>query len=85
MEPTTLYLRTPRCKKVQLYLILFNYLLIHSVFEQNTKTRNIILKTEQTAVAYTQWDRWASYDVIKHHIITTDVITKYHRFLLGKL
>ena len=30
------------------------------------------MKTEQTAVLCTQWDRWTSYDVIKH-MITTDV------------
>ena len=33
----------------------------------------MILKTEQTAVVYVQWDRWASYDV-KKHMITNDVI-----------
>ena len=31
------------------------------------------MKTEQTTIVYTQWDRWTSYDVIKHHMITTDV------------
>ena len=34
-----------------------------------------IMKTEQTIV-YAQWDRWTSYDVIKHHMITTDVMLK---------
>ena len=34
------------------------------------------MKTEQTTIVYAQWDRWASYDVIKHHMITTDVILK---------
>ena len=34
------------------------------------------MKTEQTTVVYAQWDRWALYDVIKHHMITTDVILK---------
>ena len=34
------------------------------------------MKTEQTTVVYAQWDRWRSYDVIKHHILTTDVISK---------
>ena len=29
------------------------------------------MKTEQTKIVYTQWDRWTSYDVIKH-MITTD-------------
>ena len=33
------------------------------------------MKTEQTIV-YTQWDRWTSYDVIKHYMITTDVMLK---------
>ena len=27
-------------------------------------------------IVYAQWDSWASHDVIKHHIITTDVIIK---------
>ena len=27
-------------------------------------------------IAYAQWDRWTSYDVIKHHVITTGVIFK---------
>ena len=40
------------------------------------RTRNIIMKTEQTTVVYAQWDRWTSYDVIKHHMITTDVTLK---------
>ena len=32
------------------------------------------MKTEQTTTVYPEWDRWTSYDVIKHHTITTDVI-----------
>ena len=39
------------------------------------KTRNIIMKTEQTTIEYAQWNGWKSYD-IKHHMITTDVILK---------
>ena len=27
-------------------------------------------------IVYAQWDRWKSYDVIKHHMITTDVTLK---------
>ena len=38
------------------------------------KNRNIILKTEQMTIVYAQCDRWTSYDVIKYHMITTDVI-----------
>ena len=34
------------------------------------------MKTEQTTVVYTQWERWTSYDVIKNHMITTDIILK---------
>ena len=34
------------------------------------------MKTEQTTIVYPQWDRWILYDVIKHHMITTDVILK---------
>ena len=33
------------------------------------------MKTEQTKIVYAQWDRWTSYDVIKH-MITTDVTLK---------
>ena len=40
------------------------------------KTRNIIMKTEQTTIEYAQWNGWKSYDLIKHHMITTDVILK---------
>ena len=32
------------------------------------------MKTEQTKIVYAQWDRWTSYDVIKH--ITIDVTLK---------
>ena len=34
------------------------------------------MKTEQKTIVYVQGDRWASYDVIKHHIVTTDIISK---------
>ena len=34
------------------------------------------MKTEQTTIVYAQLDRWISYGVIKHHMITTDVILK---------
>ena len=37
----------------------------------------MILKTEQRTILYVQWDRWVSYDVIKHHKITTEVILKW--------
>ena len=40
------------------------------------RTRNIIMKTEQTTVVYAQWDRWTSYEMIKHNMITTDVTLK---------
>ena len=33
------------------------------------------MKTEQTTIVYAQSDRW-TYDVIKHHMITTDIILK---------
>ena len=51
-------------------------MLIHSVFDIKFKNRNIILKTEQTTTVYGQCDRWTSYDLIKHHMITIDVISK---------
>ena len=38
------------------------------------KIRNIIMKTEQTTIVYAQWDRWTSYDMMKHHMITTDTL-----------
>ena len=34
------------------------------------------MKTEQTTFSYAQWDGWTSYDIIKHHMITFDVILK---------
>ena len=34
------------------------------------------MKTEQMTIVYAQWDRRTSYDVIKHHVITTDVTLK---------
>ena len=34
------------------------------------------MKTEQTPIVYAQWDRWTSYDVIKHHMIATYVTLK---------
>ena len=35
------------------------------------------MKIEQTTTEYTQWDRWKLYDVIKHHMITIDIILKW--------
>ena len=34
------------------------------------------MKTEQATIVYAHWDIWTSYDVIKHRMITTDVILK---------
>ena len=34
------------------------------------------MKTEQTIIAYAQWDRCPSYDMVRHNMITTDVIIK---------
>ena len=36
----------------------------------------MIIKTEQTTVVYAKWDGWTSYDVIKHHMMITDVNIK---------
>ena len=36
----------------------------------------MILKIDQTTVTYAQWDLWTSYDMIKHHMIITDVTLK---------
>ena len=35
------------------------------------------MKTEQVTIVNAQWDRWTSNDVIKHHMIITDVILKW--------
>ena len=43
-------------------------------FIQNPKIRNITLKT--IAISCAQWERWTSYDMIKHHTI----IIKVDRF-----
>ena len=40
-----------------------------------TNVCNIILKTEQTTIVHAQQDRYVSHDMIKHHMITTDVIS----------
>ena len=37
------------------------------------KPHNIIMKTEQTTIVYAQLDRWTSYNVIKDHMISTDI------------
>ena len=34
------------------------------------------MKTEKLTIVYAQGDRWTSYDVIKHHMTTTDVTLK---------
>ena len=34
------------------------------------------MKTEQATIVYAQQARWTSYDMIKHHMITTDVTLK---------
>ena len=34
------------------------------------------MKTVQTKNVYARWDRWTSYDVIKHHMITNHVTLK---------
>ena len=36
----------------------------------------MIMKAEETTIVYAQPDRWSSCDVIKHHMITTDVTLK---------
>ena len=48
---------------------------LFSIFDK-IQNHNLIIKTELTKIVYAQWDRWASYDVIKHHMITTDVTLK---------
>ena len=34
------------------------------------------MEIEQTTIVYAQWGRWTSCDVIKHHMIITDVTLK---------
>ena len=36
----------------------------------------MILKNDQTTVVCAQQDRWASYNLIKYHRVTTDVTAK---------
>ena len=60
----TAFMVTPKMTINALILFLIKY-----------KTCNIIMKTEQTTIVYAQSDRW-TYDVIKHHMITTDIILK---------
>ena len=50
-------------------------MILNTVFDKIEKNR-IILETEQMAIVYAQCDRWTSYDMIKHHMITTDIISK---------
>ena len=45
-------------------------------FWKQSKICNTILKTEQTTIICSQWNSWASYDAIKHHMTTTGVIIK---------
>ena len=40
------------------------------------KPRNMIMKAAQTEILYAQWDRWTSYDEVKHHMKTFDVTLK---------
>ena len=42
-----------------------------------------MMKTEQTTIVYPQWDKWTSYDVIKPHMITTDVSLKFSLLRIG--
>ena len=39
------------------------------------------MKTEQATTGYAQWDGWTSYDVIKHHMITTDKLLHHIQIL----
>ena len=53
-------------------------MLISKLLDKNVKICKITLKTEQTTNVYEQWDRWKSYDMIKHHMIAikhTDMST----------
>ena len=45
------------------------------------KIRDVLMKTVETKSAYTQWDGWTSYDVIKHHMITTDKLLHHIQIL----
>ena len=40
------------------------------------KICNIIMKTEPTKIVHEQRDRWTSYDVIKNHVVNTNVTLK---------
>lgn len=47
---------------------------MHSVFDKIVKF--VTLKTRKTIIVYAQWDKWASYDVLKLNMKTTDVVSK---------
>ena len=56
-------------------MLLLKHLLfskMKSLCNQETQKRQSMVFT----LVYTPWDRWTSYDVIKHPMITTDVILK---------
>ena len=60
--------------KANAFMVMTKMIIIAlTLFLIKQKTRNIIMKTEQTTIVYAQWDRWTSCDVIKHNMITTDV------------
>ena len=46
-------------------------MLTSNFFHKTVKNQNIILKIEPTTNIYAHWDRWVSYDVIKHHVINS--------------
>ena len=55
------------------------FLLKHLLFSKMKSLCNQETQKRQSMVftlVYTPWDRWTSYDVIKHPMITTDVILK---------
>ena len=48
-------------------------MLTSKFFHKIVKNQNIILKVEPTTIIHAHWDRWVSYDVIKHHVINSKV------------
>ena len=48
-------------------------------FDETVNIRSMLLKTEQTIIVYTQWDRWTSYDMIKHLFwwLLHDILSHY--------
>ena len=59
--------------KATAFMVTPNMILNAHTKNAHTKTSKVIAETEQTAIAYAQWDRWTSYDMIKHDCHRCDI------------